>query len=556
MPSLIKMTEEQHKARLQQRHRTGAIFANLFRVALVVAVVALVTLIVDVVDEAFGTVLVAFAIEPETLADQPLEELNEIQLGTILMQNLNEGAFITLIRENIGTITDASFVSEPISISLSGRRFPDSLESVDRNTTLIRDLSPEQQRDILIANSSRAQLLSWVNTEVVGLEVLDSWTFGDTLFRRDSIYTAAAESQSNDVVERALDAAGSINASDEQLIAAFAPMIGEDKAISLVGDLAFAITVINRTDDQTGNNRWVQQAQEEVRAAFADTPPDQLSEDRVRDEVTDSIAAAIANDLAIEIEPSAAQAVGDEFAPAIVRETFDSFDDSETEDLLTILVHPPLALAIERGTYTDARLEFRSWLNQSFLTARGRNSIPAQASLRTAILGSVWVMIITISTAFPLGVGAAIYLEEYASDNWLNRIIETNIRNLAGVPSIIYGILGLAIFVRALAPLTSGQAFGFGGGGGTNVIGTVALSVVLSLVASIGILYAVGRDDSSVLAKMDADTRREREAAFRRRLLSLSPVLFIVIFPVTFVLLSIVFSALGGDSVTGETLNG
>jgi phosphate transport system permease protein len=59
-----------------------------------------------------------------------------------------------------------------------------------------------------------------------------------------------------------------------------------------------------------------------------------------------------------------------------------------------------------------------------------------------------------------LGVGAAIYLEEYAGDNWFNRIIQTNINNLAGVPSIIYGILGLSIFVRPLQAITSGAAFG------------------------------------------------------------------------------------------------
>ena len=62
--------------------------------------------------------------------------------------------------------------------------------------------------------------------------------------------------------------------------------------------------------------------------------------------------------------------------------------------------------------------------------------------------------------SFPVGVGAAIYLEEYASDTALNRLIQTNINNLAGVPSIIYGILGLAIFVRVLEPLTSGALFG------------------------------------------------------------------------------------------------
>jgi phosphate transport system permease protein len=59
-----------------------------------------------------------------------------------------------------------------------------------------------------------------------------------------------------------------------------------------------------------------------------------------------------------------------------------------------------------------------------------------------------------------LGVGAAIYLEEYATDNWINRLIRTNVNNLAGVPSIIYGMLGLAIFVRAMEPLTSGSLFG------------------------------------------------------------------------------------------------
>ena len=52
--------------------------------------------------------------------------------------------------------------------------------------------------------------------------------------------------------------------------------------------------------------------------------------------------------------------------------------------------------------------------------------------------------------AFPIGIGAAIYLEEYARDSRLTRFIELNIRNLAGVPSVVYGVLGLAIFVRAL----------------------------------------------------------------------------------------------------------
>lgn len=109
--------------------------------------------------------------------------------------------------------------------------------------------------------------------------------------------------------------------------------------------------------------------------------------------------------------------------------------------------------------HPDAELDFVSWLTYDFVS-RPQTSEPLTAGVRTAILGSLWTILFTILVAFPIGVGAAIYLEEYASDNWLNRIIQTNINNLAGVPSIVYGILGLAIFVRALEPLTSGEVFG------------------------------------------------------------------------------------------------
>lgn len=108
---------------------------------------------------------------------------------------------------------------------------------------------------------------------------------------------------------------------------------------------------------------------------------------------------------------------------------------------------------------SGTELKFVVWANWDFLR-RQQSSDPVLAGVRTAILGSLWTISITILAAFPLGVMAAIYLEEYAADNWINRIIRTNINNLAGVPSIIYGILGLAIFVRVLEPFTSGTLFG------------------------------------------------------------------------------------------------
>ncbi len=99
--------------------------------------------------------------------------------------------------------------------------------------------------------------------------------------------------------------------------------------------------------------------------------------------------------------------------------------------------------------YPSAHVEFHSWLNPEFIR-RSMSSTPELAGVRTAIFGSLWIILITVLVAFPIGVGAAIYLEEYATANRINRIIQTNIDNLAGVPSIIYGILGLAIFVRGL----------------------------------------------------------------------------------------------------------
>lgn len=129
--------------------------------------------------------------------------------------------------------------------------------------------------------------------------------------------------------------------------------------------------------------------------------------------------------------------------------------------------------------HPSAHLEFRSWINPQFIT-QPQSSDPQRAGVRTAILGSLWTIAITILFAFPLGVGAAIYLEEYAADNTLNRIIQNNINNLAGVPSIIYGMLGLAIFVRALEPFTSGALVG-GAADTTTANGRTIMSAGLTL---------------------------------------------------------------------------
>jgi phosphate transport system permease protein len=89
------------------------------------------------------------------------------------------------------------------------------------------------------------------------------------------------------------------------------------------------------------------------------------------------------------------------------------------------------------------------------------SSLPSRAGLQSAITGTAWLMVGVAAAVLPLGVGAAIYLEEYADrERWYNRLIEINIQNLAAVPSIVYGILGLAFIVRG--PLGLGQVLAAG----------------------------------------------------------------------------------------------
>ena len=88
-------------------------------------------------------------------------------------------------------------------------------------------------------------------------------------------------------------------------------------------------------------------------------------------------------------------------------------------------------------------------LNLSFLTSFA-SRFPERAGVKAALAGSAWILGLTALISFPISVAAAIYLEEYARRGWVTRIIQTNIANLAGVPSIVYGILGLTLFVRTM----------------------------------------------------------------------------------------------------------
>lgn len=99
-------------------------------------------------------------------------------------------------------------------------------------------------------------------------------------------------------------------------------------------------------------------------------------------------------------------------------------------------------------------------LSIDFLT-NFASRFPEKAGIKAALVGSLWLMLVVAPTSIILGVGSAIYLEEYAKQNRITTFIRMNISNLAGVPSVVFGLLGLTIFVRAMALGNSILAAGF-----------------------------------------------------------------------------------------------
>jgi phosphate transport system permease protein len=129
----------------------------------------------------------------------------------------------------------------------------------------------------------------------------------------------------------------------------------------------------------------------------------------------------------------------------------------------------------------DVLVQGLPWLDADFITGVPSRR-PENAGILPTLVGSIQVALIVGFVTFPVGVAAAIYLTEYAPEGFLNRALRTNIANLAGVPSVIYGIFGLALFVRAL------------GLGFTVLSGALTLSLLIMpvvIIASIEALRAV-----------------------------------------------------------------
>jgi phosphate transport system permease protein len=110
----------------------------------------------------------------------------------------------------------------------------------------------------------------------------------------------------------------------------------------------------------------------------------------------------------------------------------------------------------------DVFIDGLPWFNWQFLTSFPSRK-PEQAGLLSALVGSIWLIVLTALFALPVGVASGIFLEEFSADTWYAKVIEINISNLAAVPSIIYGLLSLQVFVRMMEPITGGRTMLSGG---------------------------------------------------------------------------------------------
>jgi len=232
---------------------------------------------------------------------------------------------------------------------------------------------------------------------------------------------------------------------------------------TLVGVLALVTLVLTLVDSCFGAV-ILQDAVPLSQVSDVDKPLDQLSETELK--------AAFQSAVDQDIVTAGRLAILEQEKPLALR---------STEDLRSLMVHEVLQPTVEKAwgltdtllggqairdlkdrKYPEGQLVFRSWITPDFL-GQSQSRDVLVTGIRGAIVGSLWIILLAVLVSLPVGVGAAIWLEEYAGDTRLNRFVQTNIYNLAGVPSIIYGMLGLALFVRGAEGLTSGALEGVNG---------------------------------------------------------------------------------------------
>ncbi|MCA9912758.1 MAG: ABC transporter permease subunit, partial [Anaerolineae bacterium] len=410
--------EQTFQQRLAARNRQGLFGRLFYYFSIGIAILALITLFVNVVNQSFGAIAESFTINPEELAGEgrTFEELNAQELADILVEY---GANLrVLVRDRMSSVDPSVFTTSTLRELEPNANYPEGYADTTVNDISALDNGNEILAEFLALNLSDVDLRNIVLEDIAELQVLQAWGLFDSILNWEP---GAAQQQ------RAADIVTEMQATDDAQV----------ELASQLEDLEGQVSDLRAagTDD---NRAQITSLNEQITELRTQIDANRDAYDDLRNELETLVESFITT------ETQALYCTGE----------FVQINTKSPEELVTVMTTP----YSEAGCRTEV-IRYQSWLDVDFLQTP-MSSTPAQAGIRTAILGSLLMMAIVILVSLPIGVGTAIYLEEYASQNFFNRLIETNVRTLAGVPSIIYGLLGLAIFVRLLAPVTSGIIFG------------------------------------------------------------------------------------------------
>lgn len=448
---------------LRARKTTAALWRNAFFIANVVGLFALIVLLLNILNQSFGYVLVNYTIKPSELSpNKPLEELTEAELARLLEDRVSLNRLRTIVRDYL---LNRQFSPTRLFGAQITQIFPElSFDPERPDQTFSRALGVKPFPTITA--NERLTVFSLglgIPREILATEPIKE------AFSGRNFDPAIADKTLRELSIEELAALLAANAPRPQVTVDF-----------LLGEPIKSIFAGRAVRPETADKRYEQLTPAELVDLLEDNlDTAQLYRIIVRD------VAQLRYDRAWTFLQSLnlPQDIADRRAQLLQRaEAIESAEQREREKarIAELTDLDIIALIENEPNLAQGELRFHSWLSLDFITSELTAS-PATTGLRTSLIGSLWVIILTILIALPLGVGAAVYLEEYAEKNLLNAVIETNIRNLAGVPSIIYGMLGLAIFVRALEQFTSGAFIGITDSNGRTVISAAFTMALLIL---------------------------------------------------------------------------
>ncbi len=439
------------KKNIDKRRRTGFVWRNIYIGAVIIAIIALFALIYSIVNSSYSLVAVANEVDPDMLYKEPvdnltveeiegvLNHLDNEQLGLIIagsdagdfrgnslrivaiehILDLSNDDAKTYLRDNRDLTVNAAFTDYS---------YPDELAEI-----ALLDLTRDNWNTLLYQNTSTDVLVNLIASNILADEANRASLLAsvDSLAPEAFPYKPFADLNEEELGQvMLLSDSTDLRGSNLRFV-----------VVSIFFDMSLddAKTKLVENRDKTAGEFL---KDFELPESLNDVPVLDLERDdwinimtlnfsleEMRNVVTDKI-----------LKP---RVVGTwNFVPSLRKDK-----DQLRKDVVSKEEARAAALGQELELDPAAiEFEYRWWATTGFLDGT-YNTQPELAGIRTAIIGSLYMILITILFAFPIGVGAAVYLEEYAPRNPVTALVEINLTNLAGMPSIVFGLMALGLFV-------------------------------------------------------------------------------------------------------------